>query len=34
MADVPVFDRAALIKALRSGQAGETIFPEFLEASC
>jgi uncharacterized protein YbcV (DUF1398 family) len=33
MADVPVFDRAALIKALRSDQAGKTTFPEFLEAS-
>jgi uncharacterized protein YbcV (DUF1398 family) len=33
MADVPVFDREALIKALRSDQAGETTFPEFLEAS-
>jgi uncharacterized protein YbcV (DUF1398 family) len=33
MAEVPVFDRAALIRALRSDQAGETTFPEFLEAS-
>jgi uncharacterized protein YbcV (DUF1398 family) len=31
--DVPPFDRAALIKALRSDQAGETTFPEFLQAS-
>ncbi len=33
MAEVPPFDRAALIKALRRDQAGETTFPEFLEAS-
>ena len=33
MSDVPVFDRAALIRALRCDQAGETTFPEFLEAS-
>jgi uncharacterized protein YbcV (DUF1398 family) len=33
MADVPAFDRAALIKALRVDQAGETTFPQFLEAS-
>ncbi|HEX5499085.1 MAG TPA: DUF1398 family protein [Thermomicrobiales bacterium] len=30
---VPRFDRAALIAALRSDQAGETTFPEFLAAS-
>lgn len=33
MADVPPFDEAALIKALRSDQAGESTFPQFLEAS-
>ena len=33
MVDVPAFDCAALIKALRSDQAGETTFPQFLEAS-
>jgi uncharacterized protein YbcV (DUF1398 family) len=33
MADVPAFDCKALIKALRSDQAGETTFPQFLEAS-
>ena len=33
MADVPAFDRVALIQALRSDQAGETTFPQFLEAS-
>jgi uncharacterized protein YbcV (DUF1398 family) len=32
-ADVPVFDEAALIKALRIDQAGESTFPEFLEAT-
>ena len=31
--DVPVFDEAALIKALRVDQAGESTFPEFLTAS-
>ncbi len=31
--DVPVFDQEALIKALRIDQAGESTFPEFLEAS-
>lgn len=31
--DVPVFDRDALIAALRTDQAGESTFPEFLEAS-
>jgi uncharacterized protein YbcV (DUF1398 family) len=30
MADVPPFDRAALIKALRTDQAGDSSFPEFL----
>ncbi len=33
MADVPPFDRQALIKALRTDQAGESTFPEFLAAS-
>lgn len=32
-ADVPPFDREALIKALRTDQAGESTFPEFLMAS-
>jgi uncharacterized protein YbcV (DUF1398 family) len=32
-ADVPKFDREALIKALRTDQAGESTFPEFLEAT-
>jgi uncharacterized protein YbcV (DUF1398 family) len=31
--DVPRFDEGALIKALRVDQAGESTFPEFLEAS-
>lgn len=31
--DVPAFDRDALILALRADQAGESTFPEFLEAS-
>jgi len=31
--DVPPFDREALITALRTDQAGEGTFPEFLEAS-
>ncbi len=31
--DVPVFDENALIKALRTDQAGESTFHEFLEAS-
>jgi uncharacterized protein YbcV (DUF1398 family) len=30
--DVPSFDREALIRALRIDQAGESTFPEFLEA--
>jgi uncharacterized protein YbcV (DUF1398 family) len=33
MADVPPFDREALIKALRTDQAGNSTFPEFLAAS-
>jgi uncharacterized protein YbcV (DUF1398 family) len=32
-ADVPRFDREALITALRTDQAGESTFPEFLAAS-
>lgn len=32
-ADVPPFDREALIKAVRTDQAGESTFPEFLAAS-
>ena len=31
--DVPLFDRDALIKALKVDQAGESTFPEFLKAS-
>ena len=31
--DVPAFDRDALIRALRTDQAGESTFPEFLAAS-
>ena len=31
--DVPAFDRDAMITALRIDQAGESTFPEFLEAS-
>ena len=31
--DVPPFDEEALIKALRVDQAGESTFPEFLDAS-
>jgi uncharacterized protein YbcV (DUF1398 family) len=33
MVDVPPFNRHALISALRTDQAGESSFPEFLEAS-
>jgi uncharacterized protein YbcV (DUF1398 family) len=33
MVDVPAFDREALIAALRTDQAGESTFPEFLQAS-
>jgi uncharacterized protein YbcV (DUF1398 family) len=33
MAAVPPFDRDALIAALRRDQAGESTFPEFLEAT-
>jgi len=32
-AEVPPFDREALIVALRTDQAGESTFPEFLTAS-
>lgn len=32
-ADVPRFDEGALIRALRVDQAGESTFPEFLDAS-
>jgi uncharacterized protein YbcV (DUF1398 family) len=32
-ADVPAFDEQALIVALRTDQAGESTFPEFLTAS-
>lgn len=32
-ADVPHFDESALVTALRIDQAGESTFPEFLEAS-
>lgn len=32
-ADIPAFDREALIKALRIDQAGDSTFPEFLTAS-
>ncbi|CAM2155394.1 conserved protein of unknown function [Pararobbsia alpina] len=31
--DVPPFDQSALVTALRVDQAGESSFPEFLEAS-
>jgi uncharacterized protein YbcV (DUF1398 family) len=31
--DVPPFDRQALIEALRTDQAGQSTFPEFLAAS-
>jgi uncharacterized protein YbcV (DUF1398 family) len=33
MTDVPPFDRAALIAALRTDQAGNSTFPEFLAAA-
>jgi uncharacterized protein YbcV (DUF1398 family) len=33
LTDVPRFDREALIRALRTDQAGESTFPEFLEAT-
>jgi uncharacterized protein YbcV (DUF1398 family) len=31
--DVPAFDKEAILRALRIDQAGESTFPEFLEAS-
>jgi uncharacterized protein YbcV (DUF1398 family) len=31
--DVPAFDEAALIHALRADQAGESTFPQFLDAT-
>jgi uncharacterized protein YbcV (DUF1398 family) len=31
--DVPAFDEAALVRALRIDQAGDSTFPQFLEAS-
>lgn len=33
MTDIPAFDREGLIRALRTDQAGESTFPEFLAAS-
>ena len=33
MAEVPPFDEAALIAALRADQTGKSTFPEFLQAS-
>lgn len=33
VADVPPFDRGALVAALRRDQAGDGTFPEFLDAS-
>lgn len=33
MADVPAFNETALISAIRADQAGESTFPEFLEAT-
>src|SRR4051812_22168221 len=33
IADVPPFDREALILALRTDQAGNSTFPEFLEGT-
>lgn len=32
-ADVPQFDEAALVRAIRTDQAGESTFPEFLQAT-
>jgi uncharacterized protein YbcV (DUF1398 family) len=32
-ADVPRFDREALIRALRTDQAGKSTFPEFLQGA-
>ncbi len=33
MADVPDFDRAALVGALRADQTGQTTFPQFAQAA-
>lgn len=33
MVDIPPFDQAALIKALRVDQAGKSTFPEFLDST-
>lgn len=33
MVDIPSFDEAALITAIRADQAGKSTFPEFLEAT-
>ena len=33
MADIQIFNQEALIHALRSDQAGESSFPDFLKAS-
>lgn len=33
MVDVPLFDREALIRALRTDQAGESTFEEFLQSA-
>lgn len=33
MMDVPAFDEAALVRALRTDQAGNSTFPEFLVAT-
>lgn len=33
MADIPAFDRDALVHALRTDQAGKSTFPEFLDAT-
>ena len=33
IADVPRFDREALVRALRTDQAGESTFPEFVAAA-
>lgn len=33
MADIPVFNQEALIRAIRTDQAGQSTFPEFLQAT-
>jgi uncharacterized protein YbcV (DUF1398 family) len=33
LVDIPAFDREALIRALRTDQAGNSTFPEFLAAT-